>query len=322
MVIPASKNIRIIYMGTPDFAVAPLKVLVENGYNVVAAVTVPDKPAGRGQKLQQSAVKIYAQTVNLPVLQPPKLKDEEFLNTLRTYNAELFIVVAFRMLPEIVWQIPPLGTFNLHASLLPQYRGAAPINHAIINGETVTGVTTFFINNEIDEGKIILSEKVEIRHSDNAGTLHDRLMNTGAKLVLKTVDAVAGKSFDLQQQPESENLKPAPKIFKEMCKINWTQTPEEIYNFIRGLSPYPAAWCEFTNADRQTVSAKIYSADCENIAHNLPFGTIKSDGKTFFKVACNGGFINIPDIHLAGKKRLPVREFLAGFRDIESYSVK
>lgn len=322
MVTTQAKNIRIIYMGTPDFAVEPLKLLVENGYNVVAVVTVPDKPAGRGQKLQQSAVKIYAQTVNLPVLQPYKLKDEKFLNAVCNYDAELFIVVAFRMLPEIVWQIPPLGTFNLHASLLPQYRGAAPINHAIINGETITGVTTFFINNEIDAGKIIFSEKVEIKHSDNAGTLHDKLMKTGAALVLKTVDSIACNNIDLQQQSENENLKPAPKIFKETCKIKWDRTPEEIYNFIRGLSPYPAAWCEFTGSDKQTVSAKIYSAAYDNTEHNLPFGTLKSDGKTFLKIACNGGFINILDIHLAGKKRLPVREFLAGFRDMENYLIK
>ncbi|MDR0754520.1 MAG: methionyl-tRNA formyltransferase [Prevotellaceae bacterium] len=322
MVITSAKNIRIIYMGTPDFAVAPLKMLVENGYNIVAVVTVPDKPAGRGQKLQQSAVKIYAQKANLPVLQPQKLKDEEFLNTLNQYKAELFIVVAFRMLPEIVWQIPSLGTFNLHASLLPQYRGAAPINRAIMNGEKITGVTTFFINNEIDAGKIIFSEKVEIKHNDNAGTLHDKLMEKGAALVLKTVDAIACKNVDLQQQHESEDLKPAPKLFKETCKIDWTQKPEEIYNFIRGLSPYPAAWCEFTNRDKQKISAKIYSADYENIEHDLPLGTVKSDGKIFLKVACNGGFISITDIHLAGKKRLSVREFLAGFRDIENCLIK
>ncbi|MDR2065393.1 MAG: methionyl-tRNA formyltransferase [Prevotellaceae bacterium] len=322
MVETPAKNIKIIYMGTPDFAVAPLKLLVENGYNVVAVVTVPDKPAGRGQKPRQSAVKIYAQTANLPVLQPQKLKDKEFLNTLDSYRAELFIVAAFRMLPEAVWQIPPLGTFNIHASLLPQYRGAAPVNWAIINGEKITGVTTFFINNEIDRGKIIFSEKVEIKHNDNAGTLHDRLMKTGATLVLKTVDAIACKNFDLQQQHENEYLKPAPKIFKETCKINWAQKPEEIYNFIRGLSPYPAAWCEFTCKDKQNISAKIYSAGYESIEHCLALGTVKSDRKTFFKIACSGGFINISDIHLAGKKRLSVREFLAGFRDIENYLVK
>ncbi|MDR2651457.1 MAG: methionyl-tRNA formyltransferase [Prevotellaceae bacterium] len=321
MVTKSAQSIRIIYMGTPDFAVAPLKALVENGYNVVAVVTVPDKPAGRGQKLQQSAVKVYAQTANLPVLQPPKLKDEEFLNTLRRYDGELFIVVAFRMLPEVVWQIPTLGTFNLHASLLPQYRGAAPINRAIINGEAVTGVTTFFINNEIDAGKIIFSEKVEITHNDNAATLHDKLMEAGAVLVLKTVDAIASDSVNLQQQPESENLKTAPKIFKEMCKIDWSQRPEEIYNFVRGLSPYPAAWCELTGKNQQSVSAKIYSAAYENIDHHLPFGTVKSDGKSFLKIACNGGFISITDIQLAGKKRLSVREFLTGFRDIEDYVV-
>ncbi|MDR1552623.1 MAG: methionyl-tRNA formyltransferase [Prevotellaceae bacterium] len=322
MVTKSAKNIRIIYMGTPDFAVAPLKALVENVYNVVAAVTVPDKPAGRGQKLQQSAVKIYAQTANLPVLQPPKLKDEEFLNALCRYNAELFIVVAFRMLPEIVWQIPALGTFNLHASLLPQYRGAAPINWAIINGEKITGITTFFINNEIDSGKIIFSEKVEIAHNDNAETLHDKLMEAGASLVLKTVDAIAYENVNLQQQHGNENLKTAPKIFKEMCKIDLTQKSEEIYNFIRGLSPYPAAWCEFASNSRQNVSAKIYSAVYENIEHDLPFGTLISDGKSFLKIACNGGFIGVNDIQLAGKKRLHVREFLAGFRDVEDYVIK
>ncbi|MDR2292595.1 MAG: methionyl-tRNA formyltransferase [Prevotellaceae bacterium] len=322
MVTKSAKNIRIVYMGTPDFAVAPLKILVESGYNVVAIVTVPDKPAGRGQKLQQSAVKIYAQKANLPVLQPQKLKDEKFLNALTSYDAELFIVVAFRMLPEIVWQIPSLGTFNLHASLLPQYRGAAPVNWAIINGEKTTGVTTFFINNEIDKGNIIFSEKVEIKHNDNAGILHDKLMETGAALVLKTVDAIACKNINLQHQHESEYLKQAPKIFKETCKINWMQKPEEIYNFIRGLSPYPAAWCEFTNTDKQNITAKIYSADYENIEHDLPLGTIKSDGKMVLKVACNRGFINIMDIHAAGKKRMNVREFLAGFRDIENYLIK
>ncbi|MDR1984324.1 MAG: methionyl-tRNA formyltransferase [Prevotellaceae bacterium] len=322
MATSVNKNIRIIYMGTPDFAVAPLKLLIENGYNVVAVVTVPDKPAGRGQKLQQSAVKIYAQTQNLPVLQPQKLRDEEFLNELRSYNAELFIVVAFRMLPEVVWKMPSNGTFNLHASLLPQYRGAAPINWAVINGEKITGVTTFFINNEIDMGKIIFSEKVEINHNDNAGTLHDRLMTTGAALVIKTVDAIARKNVEIQQQSECEDIKPAPKIFKEMCKINWSQSAEEIYNFIRGLSPYPTAWCEFANSEKQNISAKIYSATYENIEHNLPFGTIKSDGKSFLKIACNGGFVNVTDIHLSGKKRLLIREFLTGFRDLENYLIK
>ncbi|MDR3286455.1 MAG: methionyl-tRNA formyltransferase [Prevotellaceae bacterium] len=318
-----NKNIRIIYMGTPDFAVEPLKMLVERGYNVVAAVTVPDKPAGRGQKLQQSAVKTYAQTVNLPVLQPVKLKDETFLTRLGSYNAELFIVVAFRMLPEIVWKMPPRGTFNLHASLLPQYRGAAPINWAIINGEKTTGVTTFFINEEIDTGKIIFATETEITSTDNAETLHDKLMHAGANLVLQTVDAIAQNTVCSKQQITNGNLCTAPKIFKEMCKINWQQTPEKIYNFIRGLSPYPAAWCEFvTIYDLQIFSAKIYASTYEITPHNLPFGTINSDGKTFLKIACNGGFINVTDIHLSGKKRLNIRDFLAGFRDVENYLIK
>jgi len=308
-------------MGTPDFAVAPLKLLIENGYNVVAVVTALDKPAGRGQKIQQSAVKTYLQSVGLPVLQPQKLKDENFVNELRNYNAELFIVVAFRMLPEIVWQMPSLGTFNLHASLLPQYRGAAPINWAIINGEKTTGVTTFFINNEIDTGKTIFSAEVEIAQDDNFGTLHDKLMLIGAELVVKTVDAVATENVCTYKQLESDNLKSAPKIFKDSCKINFMQTPEKIYDFIRGLSPYPTAWCEFTK-EEQNVSAKIYAATYENSEHNLPVGTIKSDGKSFLKIACNDGFICVGDIHIAGKKRLLIREFLAGFRDIEKYFVK
>ena len=317
-----NKNIRIIYMGTPDFAVEPLKFLVENGYNVVAVVTVPDKPAGRGQKIQESAVKIYAQSVELPVLQPEKLRDEEFLKTLRSFDAELFIIVAFRMLPEVVWQIPSLGTFNLHASLLPQYRGAAPINWAIINGEKKTGVTTFFINNEIDMGKIISSVEVDITDSDNAQTLHDKLMQTGAKLVADTVDAIADENICLKTQPVCENLHLAPKIFKETCKIDFSKTPESIYNFIRGLSPYPTAWCEFVKEGEQNILAKIYSATYETEQHNLPFGTIMSDEKTFLKIACNGGFISITDIHLAGKKRLNINEFLAGFRNVKTYLVR
>jgi len=318
----ASKNIKIIYMGTPDFAVEPLKLLIDNGYNVVAAVTTPDKPAGRGQKIQESAVKIYAQSVGLPVLQPVRLRDEEFLRTLGSFDAELFIVVAFRMLPEIVWQMPPLGTFNLHASLLPQYRGAAPINWAIINGEKKTGVTTFFINNEIDAGKIIFSAEVDIETSDNAETLHDKLMHAGAKLVVETVNAIAEKNICLKTQIVSGNLHLAPKIFKDTCKIDWSQNPETIYNFIRGLSPYPTAWCEFAKDGEQNISAKIYSATYENDSHNLPFGSIKSDGKSFMKIACNGGFISVTDIHLAGKKRLNIREFLAGFRNINTYSIQ
>lgn len=316
------KNIRIVYMGTPDFAVEPLKMLIANKYNVVAAVTAFDKPAGRGQKMQESAIKIYAQSVGLPVLQPVKLRDEEFLTTLRSLNADLFIVVAFRMLPEAVWQMPPLGTINLHASLLPQYRGAAPINWAIINGEKKTGVTTFFINSEIDTGKIISSAEIDIKNTDNAETMHDKLMYAGAKLVLHTVDEIASGNIHLKSQTIPENLKPAPKIFKETCKINWTQTPETIYDFIRGLSPYPAAWGELTKEGEQNISAKIYSANCLNAQHSLPFGTIASDERSFMQIACNGGFINVVDIQLAGKKRLGIREFLAGFRNINAYMMK
>ena len=318
----AGKNIRIIYMGTPDFAVEPLKLLIESGYNVVAVVTAADKPAGRGQKIQETAVKIYAQSVGLPVLQPAKLRDEEFLNILGSFDAELFIVVAFRMLPEVVWQMPPLGTFNLHASLLPQYRGAAPINWAIINGEKKTGVTTFFINNEIDTGKIIFSAEIDIENTDNAETMHDKLMRAGAKLVVETVNAIAEKNVCLKTQTVSGNLQLAPKIFKETCKIDLSQNPETIYNFIRGLSPYPTAWCEFAKDGEQNISAKIYSTTYENEQHDLPFGSIKSDGKSFMKIACNDGFISVTDIQLAGKKRLNIREFLAGFRNINTYLIK
>lgn len=314
-----NKNIPIVYMGTPEFAVAPLKLLVDSGYNIAAVVTAPDKPAGRGQKLQQSAVKQYAQSVGLPVLQPVKLRDDEFLSALRSYNAELFIVVAFRMMPEVVWRMPKYGTFNLHASLLPQYRGAAPINWAIINGDKFTGVTTFFINEEIDSGDIIDSKTVEIAEDDNVGTLHDKLMKVGAELVKSTVDIILQNKVERKTQSEEKiainneiELKAAPKIFKQTCRIDWTKSAKEIYNFIRGLSPYPTAWCEFENENGETISAKIFTSKLVEGEHDLPSATIDTDGKTYFRIACKNGFIDIIEIQLAGKKRLTVRDFLAG----------
>ena len=247
----SSNDFRIVFMGTPEFAVASLKSLIESGFNVVAVVTAPDKPAGRGQKLQESDVKQYAKYLNIPILQPEKLKDAEFIDQLRELKADLNVVVAFRMLPEIIWSMPRLGTINLHASLLPQYRGAAPINWAIINGDKKTGITTFFIEKEIDTGKIIHFKEVEIAETDNAGTLHDKLMLSGAALLTETVSGIkTGIYPQLDQKsvlPEDSILHPAPKIFKETCKINWDNEIDKTYNFIRGLSPYPAAWTVFQN---------------------------------------------------------------------------
>lgn len=307
-------------MGTPDFAVASLRRLVEGGYNVVAVVTMPDKPAGRGLKMQHSAVKEYALEAGLRVMQPEKLKDAAFIEEFRALNADLGIVIAFRMLPEVIWSQPRLGTFNLHASLLPQYRGAAPINWALINGETETGVTTFFLNSEIDKGGIIDSRKVAITPDDNAGTLHDRLMEVGAELVVETVDRIAAGNVILREQPADDGgLKPAPKIFKDDCRIDWSHTPDEIRNLIRGLSPYPAAWSVLRSADGGELPVKIFAAAAEHDAHEKPPGEILSDGRTFLNVACRAGYISITELQLAGKKRMPVGEFLRGFKDLEGY---
>ena len=304
-------------MGTPDFAVESLRALVENGYNVVGVVTMPDKPMGKHQSvLQASAVKQYALSQNLPVLQPEKLKDEGFLSDLRALNADLQIVVAFRMLPELVWNMPRLGTFNLHASLLPQYRGAAPINWAIINGETETGVTTFFLTHEIDTGKIIFQEKIPIADSDNAEIIHDQLMKLGAELVTKTVDAIANQDIKPVMQEEMMSgdgvLKPAPKIFKESCKINWNQSTKAVYDFIRGLSPYPAAWTEIMTSKGTNLNLKIFTAEKRIENHNLPVGILCSDGKNTLEVAVTDGFIRILELQQAGKKRMAADEFLRG----------
>jgi methionyl-tRNA formyltransferase len=306
-------NLRIVYMGTPDFAVESLKALVEGDYQVVGVVTMPDKPVGRHQnELQASPVKQYAVSQNIPVLQPEKLKDPQFLDALKAWNADLQIVVAFRMLPEVVWNMPRLGTFNLHASLLPQYRGAAPINWAIINGETETGVTTFFLTHEIDTGKIIYQEHIPVADTDNAEIVHDNLMNLGAKLVLKTVDDIAENRVNPLAQQESQALKPAPKIFKDTCKIDWNKTTKEIYDFIRGLSPYPGAWTELTTPQGETLNLKIFATEKIFKNHTLTFGTLLSDGKTFLDVATPDGFIRILQLQQAGKKRMATADFLRG----------
>ncbi|MGZ5243721.1 MAG: methionyl-tRNA formyltransferase [Bacteroidia bacterium] len=304
-----NKDLRIIFLGTPDFAVPSLAKLVENGYNIVAVITAPDKPAGRGLQLQQSPVKKYALTQNIPVLQPEKLKNSEFLEELKSYNADLQIVIAFRMLPELVWNMPKLGTFNLHASLLPQYRGAAPINRAIMNGEKETGLTTFFLQHEIDTGHILLQEKMLIGEDETAGELHDRMMLTGADLVLRTVEAIENNSLNPVPQKENEHIKHAPKIFKEDCRIDWNWNIDQIHNHIRGLSPYPAAWTTL-----QGKNFKIYKTKKEEISHIYSVGKILTDGKTYMKVAANGGFIHLLEVQMEGKKRLPVSEFLKGFQ--------
>lgn len=303
---------RIVFMGTPEFAVASLDALLEVGEEVVAVVTAPDKPAGRGQKLQQSAVKAYASSRQIPVLQPVKLRDPQFLNDLKSLGADLQVVVAFRMLPEVVWSMPPLGTVNLHASLLPQYRGAAPINHAVINGETESGVTTFLLQHEIDTGNILFTEKVTIGADDTAGDLHDTLMTIGSGLLVRTVKAIAaGKITPIPQDrlAADETLKHAPKLSKEDGRIDWQRSVDEVYNLIRGLSPYPTA---YTELDGQTL--KIFKASKEKTAVNLPVGTYHTDGTSFLKFTCPDGYIAIHELQLAGKKRMDIQAFLRGYR--------
>lgn len=300
-------------MGTPEFAVASLDILIQNNYNVVAVVTVPDKPAGRGQQIQQSAVKKYAIEKGLTVLQPEKLKDEQFIKELTALKADLQIVVAFRMLPEIVWNMPPLGTYNLHGSLLPKYRGAAPINWAIINGETESGVTTFKLKHEIDTGNMLFQQSTPIHPTTTAGELHDSLMHIGAELILKTVKAIESNSYVLKPQNDSEIIH-APKLYKETCKINWDNSAEKINNLIRGLSPYPTAFTEYIDKKNQVIGVKIYKAEVEITEHKLPVGTIVSDLKKSLKVACSNGFISIIELQMAGKKRMLVDEFLRGFK--------
>ncbi|KAA6327919.1 Methionyl-tRNA formyltransferase [termite gut metagenome] len=309
-------ELRIVYMGTPEFAVEPLRRLTEGGYHVVGVITMPDKPAGRGYKVQYSPVKRYSLEHNLPLLQPEKLKEEIFIEALRRWKADLQIVVAFRMLPEVVWNMPRLGTFNLHASLLPQYRGAAPINWAVINGETETGITTFFLQHEIDTGRVIQQVHLPIADTDNVGTVHDKLMLLGGRLVIKTVDAlIAGtvKSIPQDELPVIGELRPAPKIFKETCRIDWEQPVKRIYDFIRGLSPYPAAWAELPISDDERITVKIFESEKILQPHQLLPGTIKTDGKNYIHVAASDGFISIRSLQLPGKKRLETAELLRGF---------
>ncbi len=319
------KDLRIVYMGTPDFAVGSLRALVEGGYNVVGVVTMPDKPVGRhGSVLQASAVKTYALSVGLPVLQPEKLRDEAFLDELRALRADLQIVVAFRMLPEVVWAMPRLGTFNLHASLLPQYRGAAPINWAIINGDTETGVTTFFLSHEIDTGKIIRQRRLPIAETDDAEKVHDALMVMGAELVRETVDLILeGKAEATPQEKlmdETTELRPAPKIFKDTCRIDWHQPAKAVYDFVRGLSPYPAAWTEPVSRDGSSrLSLKVYATEWRTAAHSHDAGTILSDGRSYIDVAAADGFVRLLSLQAAGKKRMSVKDFLNGFKQIGDY---
>ena len=319
------KNLRIVYMGTPDFAVEALRCLVEGGYNVVGVITMPDKPAGRGHKLQFSPVKQYALEHNLPLLQPEKLKDEAFVEALRAWKADLQIVVAFRMLPEVVWNMPRLGTFNLHASLLPQYRGAAPINWAVINGETETGITTFFLKHEIDTGEIIDQVRVPIADTDNVEIVYDKLMHLGGDLVVKTVDAILEgnvKTVPQEQLAAATELRPAPKIFKETCRIDWQAGVKKVYDFVRGLSPYPAAWTELHQGDAAPLALKIFETEKVFVAHNLKPGSIVTDKKTYFQIASTDGFVKVLSLQLAGKKRMEVADFLRGYRHVEDSFVE
>lgn len=318
------KDLRIVYMGTPDFAVESLRALVEGGYNVVGVVTGPDKPVGRhGSVLQPTPVKQYAVEHGLHVLQPERLKDEAFIEELRSLRADLQIVVAFRMLPEIVWAMPPLGTFNLHASLLPQYRGAAPINWAVINGDTETGVTTFFLKHEIDTGAVIRQVRVPISDTDCVGDVHDRLMMLGGSVVCDTVDAILDGTAQATPQElmlPDEELRPAPKIFKDTCRIAWGRTSKQVYDFIRGLSPYPAAWTTLIAPDGTEQVMKVYEAVIiEKPLSLCPIGTISTDGKTYIHVYTSDGALSIRTLQLAGKKRMSVDDFLRGFRLAEGY---
>ena len=321
-----SDSLRIVYMGTPDFAVESLRALVEGGYNVVGVITMPDKPIGRhGSVLQPSPVKQYYHDNNLgdkgvKLLQPEKLKDETFVEELRALNADIQIVVAFRMLPEVVWNMPRLGTFNLHASLLPQYRGAAPLNWAIINGDKETGITTFFLKHEIDTGRIIQQVRIPIGEDDNVGDIHDRLMVLGGKLVTETVDnIIAGNISPIEQDDvDAGELRPAPKIFHDTCRIDWNQTSRQVHNFVRGLSPYPAAWTTLIDGDK-SVDVKIYKTRLmhgsqSDTPASAAIGSIVTDGKSYLRVRCSEGVIDILTLQVAGKKRMDTADFLRGFK--------
>lgn len=315
-------------MGTPDFAVESLRQLVEGGYNVVGIITMPDKPMGRhGSVLQPSPVKQYAVEKGLRVLQPANLKDETFVEELRSLKADLQVVVAFRMLPEVVWNMPSMGTFNLHASLLPQYRGAAPINWAIINGDTETGITTFFLKHEIDTGEVIQQVRVPIADEDNVEVVHDKLMMLGGKLVTETVDAILAGTVKPIPQEElisltAEELRPAPKIFKETCRIDWSKGVKATYDFIRGLSPYPAAWTELTSMDDTSQVLKIFQTEKKYLPHTEKTGAVSTDGKTYLRIALSDGYLYVHSLQLAGKKRMPIADFLRGFKATEGLCVR
>ena len=328
------RKTRIVFMGTPEFAVTSLDALKQNGYNIAGVVTVADKASGRGMKIHESAVKKYAVEHNIPVLQPVSLKDPEFLEALSSWKADLFVVVAFRMLPKVVWEMPRLGTFNLHAALLPQYRGAAPINWAVINGDHMTGVTTFMIDDGMDTGHIIYREQCRIEDTDTAGDLHDKLMEIGARIVVQTVDSIIDKNIELRLQKSfiqgSEVLRPAPKLTRELCHIDWNDSTKHIYNLIRGLSPVPAAFTELTAPDKEPVQMKIYFGEqvtgpdylkilAENGRESAPAGTVLSDGKSYLAISTADGAISVKDLQLAGKRRMEVKDFLIGFRDPTSY---
>jgi methionyl-tRNA formyltransferase len=326
------KDLRIVFMGSPEFAVASLDALVNAGANVVAVITAPDKPAGRGMQLQQTAVKKYAVEKNIPVLQPPKLKDPAFLDELRTYKADVQIVVAFRMLPEIVWNMPPMGTINVHGSLLPDYRGAAPINWAIINGEKETGVTTFKLKHEIDTGDILLQEKIPIGENETAGELHDRMKETGARLLVRTIKELAAGKISAKPQielllagdnsrlstPDSRftipdsRIKHAPKLFTDTCRIDWNKTVEEVHNLVRGLSPFPGA---FTQLEGKTL--KIYRSEKEITTHSDTPGKLVTDKRSFLKFACTNGYLPVKELQLEGKKKMQTGDFLRGYRFAE-----
>ena len=316
------KDLRIVFMGTPEFAVASLRRLVEEEYNIVAVVTTPDKPAGRGQKLHESDVKVAARELGLPILQPERLRDEAFVEAMRALEPDLGIVIAFRMLPEVIWAMPRLGTFNLHASLLPEYRGAAPINWAVINGERETGITTFLLNHEIDKGAIIGQKREPITEDDTVGTMYDKLMRSGCDLVVETVERVAAGNYEAREQMhiDEATLKPAPKIFKDDCRIDWSWEGRRIVNFVRGLSPYPAAWTPMYIDGEERGSAKIFRVTFSAAEHKRKAGTVESDGKSSLRVACQDGWVEIHELQVAGKRRMAVRDLLLGLRNIEDYT--
>jgi len=302
------RNLRIIFMGTPDFAIPSLRTLIDNGYQIVAVITAQDKPRGRGRKLTPPPIKSFAQKYNLPVLQPSNLKDPSFVEELKSFKANLQVVVAFRMLPEVVWSMPEYGTFNLHASLLPNYRGAAPINWVLINGESKTGLTTFFIKQEIDTGNIIFLEEVDISYDDNAGSLHDKLMFRGADLVLKTVKAIEEGNYEVKIQEDSLELRKAPKIYREMCEIDWKQDSMKVYNFVRGLSPFPGAWTVFNNKMYKIFRVQVLSENKQERAT----GSLDTDSKSYLNIQCSKGIVAIIELQPEGKKKMSIEEFFRG----------